>query len=589
MKTDSVLAKLTFCFLLVVTHSQSTAATPIQSPEKPLPDFGVIFNIDGGITFNSLDPETAARRIEYHIDTAAGKPLRTLAYCVCSTSDLLHYPSKVGVHWGWRETSMDSHPFFNFRLRSGKALNIAGFDGPRVAGERAKKLGLYFFPSYRMNDGHFVNIDPFNNPTTGAFWVQNPHLRIGANGESPLKSNPNYANLLDYSHEEVRQHRLEVIYEIIDRYQDIMDGIELDFTRSFYYFPFNEGFHKGHLITDLVEKVRERLDSVGEKNGRKYYLMTRIASSLKRCNWIGLDIKSWMEKRLVDVLVPSPRMGTSFDMQIEEFIKLGHEANCAVYPSLNQTMGWAFPFSENPSIDTYASKPANRITPELMRAAAANYWALGVNGMYTFNMSTGDPQLLSYFSSPASLNRQSKVYRITHGYYQDREEPEIYDRQLSAELKGNKTYDFKLLIGEDFNNPSTAMDLRYTGLRLGFRKLQPDQKLRVSINGEEISFGPAKDHLTVISDRRLESSVSIIAESAITPPAQEFWQMKIDDPSVFHQGRNIISINLDEIKEAPYPVLTDVEVGVFYNTKWRITSGPHLYKEHVAPKTIPKH
>jgi hypothetical protein len=47
MKTDSVLAKLTFCFLLVVTHSQSTAATPIQSPEKPLPDFGVIFTLMG--------------------------------------------------------------------------------------------------------------------------------------------------------------------------------------------------------------------------------------------------------------------------------------------------------------------------------------------------------------------------------------------------------------------------------------------------------------------------------------------------------------------------------------------------------------
>ena len=262
---------------------------------------------------------------------------------------------------------MDSHPFFNFRVRSGKALTKAGFDGPRVAGEHAKELGLYFFPSYRMNDGHFVNIDPLNNPTTGKFWVHNPHLRIGASGESPLKSNPNYANLLDYSHEEVRQHRLEVIYEIIDRYQDIMDGIELDFTRSFYYFPFNEGFHKGHLITDLVEKVRKRLDSVGDKNGRKYYLMTRIASSLERGNWIGLDIKSWMDKRLVDVLVPAPRMGTSFDMQIEEMINLAHAAKCAVYPSLNQTMGWVYPFSESPSIDTYVDKPANRITPELIR------------------------------------------------------------------------------------------------------------------------------------------------------------------------------------------------------------------------------
>lgn len=363
-----------------MTHSHSKAETQNRLTDKTLPDFGVIFNIDGGITYNSLDPKTAARRIEYHIDTAAGKPLRTLAYCVCSTSDLLQYPSQAGVHWGWRETSMDSHPFFNFRVRSGEALTKTGFDGPRVAGERAKELGLYFFPSYRMNDGHFVNIDPVYNSTSGKFWMQNSHLRIGTNGESPLKSNPNYANLLDYTHEEVRQHRLKIIDEIIDRYQDIMDGIELDFTRSFYYFPFNEGSNKGHLIFDLVEKVRIRLNKVGEKNGRKYYLMTRVASSLKRCDWIGLDIRSWMEKRLVDILVPAPRMGTSFDIQREEMVTLAHEANCAVYPSLNQTMGWAFPFSENPSRHTYVNKPANRITPELVRAAHLTIGLLALIG-----------------------------------------------------------------------------------------------------------------------------------------------------------------------------------------------------------------
>ncbi len=88
---------------------------------------------------------------------------------------------------------------------------------------------------------------------------------------------------------------------------------------------------------------------------------------------------------------------------------------------------------------------------------------------------------------------------------------------------------------------------------------------------------------SLLRPRRIESSVLIIAESAITPPAQEFWQMKIDTPSLLHQGRNIISINLDEIKK-PYPVLTDVDISVFYNTRWRVTFGPHSYKEHVAPK-----
>lgn len=146
-----------------------------------------------------------------------------------------------------------------------------------------------------------------------------------------------------------------------------------------------------------------------------------------------------------------------------------------------------------------------------------------------------------------------------------------------------------MLIREDFNNPSIAFDLRYTGLRPGFQKLDPDQKLTVKVNGVRLFYGPSRDHLTVIRDHRLESSVAIIAESAMTKPAQEFWQMQITYPSFFHQERNIVSIKLDENKTDISSLLTDADLGVFYNTKWNITSGPHLYKEHVTPKVKQEH
>ncbi|MBT3373979.1 MAG: hypothetical protein HN406_00190, partial [Lentisphaerae bacterium] len=189
-------------------------------------EFGLILNDDGDLSCTAADPAESRRRLEEMVDSLRGTPVQTLAYSVGAGSDILYYPTRIASVWGWRETPAYASGPWKERIRNATASAAAGVDSVRIAGERAKAIGLRFVPSFRMNDSHFVR-DPLNYPLTGRFWMENQDRTLGV---SPVKGY-DYSKLLDFAHPEVRAHRLAVIEEIIERYGDLMDGLELDFNR----------------------------------------------------------------------------------------------------------------------------------------------------------------------------------------------------------------------------------------------------------------------------------------------------------------------------------------------------------------------
>jgi hypothetical protein len=197
-------------------------------------DLGLMINSDGDLSFTEREPAASETALRERVRALRSTPIKTLMYSVGAGSDVLYYPTKVASVWGWRETSYDQKKEWGQRIANIKAGMRAGVDPVRVAGEEAKRLGMFFLPSYRMNDSHFMT-DPQEYPLTGEFWMKNgQRLRIG---DSPILSRAEYGNLLDFSHAEVRDHRLGVVFEIIERYGDIMDGIEMDFNRVQVLFP----------------------------------------------------------------------------------------------------------------------------------------------------------------------------------------------------------------------------------------------------------------------------------------------------------------------------------------------------------------
>ena len=340
-------------FLVIACTSSGLIAATSSTDRRPVPDLGMIWNNDGDLSFTGNTPEESVRNFKLMIDRLAGTPVKTLTLSVGAGSDILYYPTKVASNWGWRNLPDDPEPV---RTQKAKAATDAGIDAPRVAMEETARLGIGFIPSLRMNDWHFC-AKALTDPLTSRFWMEHHETATIGKGRSPL-DDPSALreceNLLDFTRPEVREFRLAQINEIIDRYQDGMLGVELDFNRVQIFFPRGSADAGAPLMTELVKQVRERLDSVGAKNGKTYCLLVRVPPTLRNCHWAGLEVEKWMQQRLVDVVIPAQLMTLSQDMPVDEFVAASHGSGCKLYPAIYPRSGFYWPFTETPPKAGYA-------------------------------------------------------------------------------------------------------------------------------------------------------------------------------------------------------------------------------------------
>ena len=559
--------RLSMFALLLSSLSAIAGAAPRQVPE-----LNVILNDDGDLLFLNSDPQASIRSTKASIDAFRGTPIRTLMLCVGAGSDILHYDTKVANIYGWRETKWtkkfdkpaNEEEMWYPRIVKERAAITQGVDMIRIAGEYARSSGLRFFPSYRMNDDHFV-FDPFEYPLTGEFWLKNHEKLTMGVENSPILSQKAYGNLLDFSHKEVRDFRLAILKEVIDRYGDISDGIELDFNRVQMLFARGTAEANAHLITEMISEVRRMLDEAGKKHGHEMYLVVRVPPSLKNCHWSGLEVEKWIEQRLVDVVCPSQLMTLAHDMPVDEFVKLAKPVGCRIYPSLYPRTSYQWEFSTDPSAATYATPAKREVTPALVRGAASNYWRMGASGFELFNFHHEDLavrplsdrfyRILRDLSSPEALTVADKVFAITPAYYLDHEDSYEYRKQVPAALKEGEPVKLTLYVGDDLQDPGVRDVPPYVALRLGFAKLPEDASVEIKLNGR----------VPVGSFTRQ----SMIAATGSHPPdaGDHFAQLRMDDHTIIKTGWNELEVTVRNLKNADAK-LSAAQVGVVYDRKY---------------------
>ncbi len=179
--------------LIYLLTFQLLGSSSTQAVFQNLPDFGVMNNNDGDFMYPSMDPAVTTTFLNGRIDTLDGTPAKTFMLSIGSGSDILHYPTQVANNFGWRTTSLDNTSGWTNRVNFGEHYAQIGYDPFRVVAERVKSKGMFFIPSYRMNDAHFV-LDPLDYPLTGEFWINNQDKILGT---SPV-AGYDYSNLLDF-------------------------------------------------------------------------------------------------------------------------------------------------------------------------------------------------------------------------------------------------------------------------------------------------------------------------------------------------------------------------------------------------------
>ncbi len=508
-----------------------------------MPDFGLMFNCDGNAAFRGDTPSESVTLIKEWISELANKTAtKTFMFCT-GVSDVVYYPSRVANSFNWKD---DESNRYNKHIEAADK----GIDMVRVAGEAAKSNGLLFFPSHRMNDNHFLR-NPYTSVLTGEFWLK--HRDSITIGTSPVHIS-NFSGLPDYSKTIVREYRLAIVKEMIVRYSDISDGIELDFSRIPFLFPPGTGPQYAGLLTEFVSEIRHFTDSIATSKGKILSITCRIPPSMETCRWAGIEIEKWMNHHLVDVIIPSQMMTVAFDMPIDEFKGIAEGSGCRVYAGLYTRTQYTWPLLISPTEKIYSEEANRRISPAQAGAAVVNYKHKGADGIQMFNLFFPVRQYeIDYFDAVekawAGTGNNDFIYQVTPPNWFCREGTILYPKQIPVNIRFGQPVNLKLYIGKIF-------DSEYVGLRLGFTSHSLEgTRLIININGKDFYNGPFDKFALNIQGNNPVNQY-------ITPPTGCYVQIPIVDRSILNEGINTIQISMHNYDGFNYStILTEIQLG----------------------------
>ena len=317
----------------------------------------LIYNDDASNFLISGDDLTV-KDLRAYLSRLRGTQVDLVAYCVALGGYVTYYESAIADPVGtgfqtWDQSRLKLRRFAHNRQR----LRDEAGDYIGAVFAILREMGLPAVASIRMNDAH-MSSDP-KGPLAGQFWKKHPEWRLGA----PYGY---YASCMNYAVPEVRDYLRRLVQEIIAKFPDI-GGIELDGMRSPFFFKPAEGAKNAPLMTDLIRQIRSDLDLAARAKGRSRYLLrVNVPRTPELALECGMDVAAWNRDGLVDGISPGC-YNADFRPAIESWRKLpGNPIPIHAYVNCSPA-------------------PAMYLSLEQYRAAAANAYGAGADGVYLFN------------------------------------------------------------------------------------------------------------------------------------------------------------------------------------------------------------
>ena len=444
------------------------------------------------------------------VDEAAGTAVDTFIYGV-SRTDGLFYPSKVGLRFGADMRPFESACYWRV-WENMQSLIDRGLDPLAVLIDRAHEKGMDFFASLRM----------------GGYGGMAPEHALATGGRG-------------FVHPEVREHQFAVLEELATQYQ--VEGVELDFAAAPGGSPFwlkpEDVAEYTPVMTDFVSRVAEMIRS---RPGQPGQVGARVYPTEELNLKAGLDVRTWLRQGLVDFVVPMvyAYFVLDADMPIDWLVEAAHGSEIAVYGMLQ-------PYYRDESRRFFAVENA---TPAMMRAAAANFWEKGVDGLYTWFLrwpvddagrriltEIGDPELVKEGDKHYFLRRRSEA---TAGH--------DYEAFLPLEIPSaapDRSYEIAFTTADDARNDRVRRVL----LRIAVSNLVTADRLEVTLNDESLGTETCRRDFIRLRD----------------PYAGQWLEFDLRKVRA-QKGRNVMEISLRERPAglAGGVTVEDVEVIVEY-------------------------
>lgn len=234
-----------------------------------------------------------------------------------------------------------------------EGINIA-----KVYLEETRKRGIECFYSYRISDG--TSHTEFGKEFAEAHpdWV--------------VKDEWGNAKW-NFAVPEVRARKLSVLRELAEDYD--FDGLEVDFARGPNNLPAGRMWANRRAVSQFLRDLRAATLKVEKRRGRPFLVAARIPDTLVGCHFDGLDVETWVQDNLVDILVLGVR---SYELEIERFHHMIGNKPIKIYATLD----------DHHCTDGYSWPPI-----EVQRGVAANWWQQGIDALQAFNWAVASPEV----------------------------------------------------------------------------------------------------------------------------------------------------------------------------------------------------
>ena len=424
------------------------------------------------------EPPMRKEEFEATIDELVGTPIEVVMFCLGDGRTMMH-DTMAGELWG-HNVDKWAHLIFRRAHQNVKALIDEGNDPLRIVCERAHAKGILLYPTLLVQLPSGVRGGPGYDIRSSDFRLDNPRLEIGAAGD--VDSSFPGIHCADFKHQEVRDERFAVIKEVLTNYP--VDGFELQLNFWPYYFHPGEIEAGTRTMTDWVGKVYQAV----KRTGPDRELVITIPADIDACLSRGLDLREWLRQGIVDVLVGQPiqrpeLMDPNGAFLTYDAAVLGHlrglvEAasgtGCRVHASVNNSI----------DSDRLSLAPI-----EMVRAAACNYWAQGVDGMYvnwfgSWPYQSGFYERLRELPHPDIMAPKDKHYHVPTAMGGDPEGK--LASQLPASLEVGTPLPIELTISDDLPRWDVDGRVHEVLLRVRITSATELDRLSFKLNGTDL-------------------------------------------------------------------------------------------------------
>ncbi len=221
---------------------------------------------------------------------------------------------------------------------------------------RCHAKGIRFIAGFRMNDRHSQGV---HRRFSSRFLWDNPKWWLRE-----------FPGSLDFSFPQVRDWIFNTMRECVQRFD--VDGLELNYMRSPYVFPTNESARKHPVLTEFMQQIREMVNHEAKRRGRALLLGAWTPQSLRECHDLGMDVPTWIQRHLVDYVVPGDFGSNDMNMPCDEFAQLTRQSSCRLYPAIHPRV-------------SRRHHPRTLLSLSAHRGAVRNFYAQGADGFALFN------------------------------------------------------------------------------------------------------------------------------------------------------------------------------------------------------------